>query len=57
MILFHVPGKKPRNFLSLGYIRINNIRKIYEKHQKQARAALSQNSFINLMYKHCSFPS
>lgn len=57
MILFHIPRKKSRKFLSLGYIWINNILKIFEKHQKQAGAALSQNIFINIMYKHGSFPS
>lgn len=57
MILFHIPRKKPRKFISLGYRQVKNIHEIYEKHQKQARAALSQNIFINIMYKHGSFPS
>lgn len=57
LYLLHIPRKKPRIFLSLGYIRINNIHKIYEKYPKQARAASSQNIFINMTYKLCSFPS
>lgn len=57
LFLLHIPRKKPRKFLSLGYTGINNMRKLYEKHQKQARAVLPQNIFINMMYKRCSFPS
>lgn len=55
--LLHIPGRKPRKFFSPGYIQINNMHKTYQTHQKQARAALCQNIFINPMYKHFSFPS
>lgn len=57
LFLLHIQRKKPRKFFSTSYIQINNIHKIYQTCQKQARAALCQNIFINLMYKHFSFPS
>lgn len=44
IILFwiHIPRKKPRKFFSPGYIRINNIHKIYEKHPETG-----QNCFVS----------